>query len=83
MSAMLYFPVSHCLGPCAKSRHYTGVSIAVAAVIAVVALLGVTAFVFAFEDWSFGNCFYYTFVTLSSIGLGDFVVRECLPNCTH
>ena len=28
------------------------------------------------EDWSYGEGFYYAFITLSTIGFGDYVVGE-------
>ena len=72
VSAAIYHPIARCLRPWETGKHYTAVSIGSAVVICVALLFAVAGFTDAFEEWPFGDCFYYTFVTLSSIGLGTF-----------
>jgi hypothetical protein len=31
---------------------------------------------FAIEDWSYGDALYYTIITLTTIGFGDFVIGK-------
>ncbi|CAF3425347.1 unnamed protein product [Rotaria sp. Silwood1] len=64
---------------CVKLRHYESTQtelVIVGTVLAVGVVTGGAAMFHHYESWGYFNCVYYCFITLTTIGFGDFVALQ-------
>ncbi|CAF3868405.1 unnamed protein product [Rotaria magnacalcarata] len=64
---------------CIKLRHYESTQtelVIVGTVLAVGVVTGGAAMFHNYESWGYFNCVYYCFITLTTIGFGDFVALQ-------